>query len=262
MKKIFSLSLYASLALLLAGCASSHRKSDLEESGLKGRIKQMTELVKNQSSDRFDESDPTEEKTEYDLMRILDFYPNGNLKSLRLIQENGTSVKKFIYDADSLLAETQYFEQGKLLYYEFYTNNSKGFKESILVKDTLGTLLQTINFKYDKKGNKVEQTDLFPQGQKKIQYFKYDKKGRLIGKTSVQNGVNSDIAEKYLYDENGNIAEITSEDTMFDSFTMSQKFYYKLDDHGNWIYREMEGIAPKSKDAKVVQTWERTIEYY
>lgn len=263
MKKILSLSLFASLALLLAGC-TSHRKSDLEESGMKGNIKQMTELVSNYSNtDRFSEEDPTEEKTEYDLMRILDFYPNGNLKSLRMIQENGASVKKFIYGQDSLLTETQYFEQGKLLFYEIYSYNSKGFKESIAVRDTLGTLLQTITFKYDKKGNKVEQADLFPQGQKKIQYFRYDKNGRLTEKTTVQNGVNSDIIEKYQYDENGNLSGTSSEDKMFDSYTMSQKFHYKeIDSVGNWTYRETEGFSPGSKEGLVVQTWERTIEYY
>ena len=262
MKKILSLSLFACLAFL-AGC-TPHRRSDLEESGMKGKIKQMTELVSNQlNSDNFTEEDPTEEKTEYDLMRILDFYPNGNLKSLRLISENGTSIKKFTYGADSLLAETQYFEQGKLLFHEIYTYNSKGFKESIAVKDTLGVLLQTVKFKYDKKGNKIEQTDLFPQGQKKVQHFKYDNKGRRTQKTTVQNGVNSDIIETYQYDENGNLSKISSEDKMFDSYTMSQKFHYKeTDSQGNWTYRETEGFSPGSEKGKIVQTWERTIEYY
>ena len=124
-------------------------------------------------------------------------------------------------------------------------------------------LLQTVKFKYDKKGNKIEQTDLFPQGQKKVQHFKYDNKGRLTQKTTVQNGVNSDIIETYQYDENGNLSKISSEDKMFDSYTMSQKFHYKeTDSQGNWTYRETEGFSPGSEKGKIVQTWERTIEYY
>ena len=262
MKKILSLSLFACLAFL-AGC-NSPRKSDLEESGMKGKIKQMTELVNNHVSDSlFTEDDPTEEKTEYDVMRVLDFYPNGNLKNLRLILQNGTSVQKYLYDKDSLLTEVQYFENGRMLSYETYSYNSKGLKESIAVKDTSGALLQTVSLKYDGKGNKTEQTDIFPGGLKRTQYFKYNDKGQLAEKKVVQNGVSTGITEKYHYDENGNLSELSSVDTMFDSFTMSQKFHYKeIDSLGNWTYRETEGISSKSTQGKIIQTWERTIEYY
>lgn len=261
MKRIFSLSLFACLAFL-AGCTSP-RKSTLEESGMKGKIKQMTDLVNNHPSGRFIETDSEEEKTEYDVMRVLDFYPNGNLKNLRLILENGTTVQKYLYDKDSLLSEVQYFENGKMRSYETYTYNSKGLKENIAVKDTSGALVQTVKYKYDGKGNKIEQVDLFPGGEKQIQTFKYDHKNQLVEKTTQKNGVSTGIKEKYLYDKDGNLSEISSEDTMFDSFTMVQRIRYKeTDSLGNWTYRETEGFTPGSKEGTVIQTWERLIEYY
>ena len=78
--------LWVAVFALVAGFSScsSGEKNDLTESNLKGRVKQITELVNNQVKDSLasDETDPTEEKTEYDVMRVLDFYPNGLLKNL------------------------------------------------------------------------------------------------------------------------------------------------------------------------------------
>ena len=248
---------------------SSGEKNDLTESNLKGRVKQITELVNNQVKDSLasDETDPTEEKTEYDVMRVLDFYPNGLLKNLRLITEDGTTIQKYEYDKDSLLSQVLQFADGRLVAYDLYTYDDQRRKQTRVIKDTADKTLVSIKYKYDRKGNLIEEQTEYPgMDMSSVLQYKYDRKGRRIEKQETRNGVNSDIVEKYEYNAQNDLEKVITVDQMKgqEPFSLTQRYLYlQTDSLGNWTVRETRSQIPGFGEAEtILQRWERTIEYY
>lgn len=272
MKHSFSAPLlWVAVFALVAGFSScsSGEKNDLTESNLKGRVKQITELVNNQVKDSLasDETDPTEEKTEYDVMRVLDFYPNGLLKNLRLITEDGTTIQKYEYDKDSLLSQVLQFADGRLVAYDLYTYDDQRRKQTRVIKDTADKTLVSIKYKYDRKGNLIEEQTEYPgMDMSSVLQYKYDRKGRRIEKQETRNGVNSDIVEKYEYNAQNDLEKVITVDQMKgqEPFSLTQRYLYlQTDSLGNWTVRETRSQIPGFGEAEtILQRWERTIEYY
>ena len=263
--------LWVAVFALVAGFSScsSGEKNDLTESNLKGRVKQITELVNNQVKDSLasDETDPTEEKTEYDVMRVLDFYPNGLLKNLRLITEDGTTIQKYEYDKDSLLSQVLQFANGRLVAYDLYTYDDQRRKQTRVIKDTADKTLVSIKYKYDRKGNLIEEQTEYPgRDMSSVLQYKYDRKGRRIEKQETRNGVNSDIVEKYEYNAQNDLEKVITVDQMKgqEPFSLTQRYLYlQTDSLGNWTVRETRSQIPGFGEAEtILQRWERTIEYY
>lgn len=263
--------LWVAVFALVAGFSScsSGEKNDLTESNLKGRVKQITELVNNQVKDSLasDETDPTEEKTEYDVMRVLDFYPNGLLKNLRLITEDGTTIQKYEYDKDSLLSQVLQFADGRLVAYDLYTYDDQRRKQTRVIKDTADKTLVSIKYKYDRKGNLIEEQTEYPgMDMSSVLQYKYDHKGRRIEKQETRNGVNSDIVEKYEYNAQNDLEKVITVDQMKgqEPFSLTQRYLYlQTDSLGNWTVRETRSQIPGFGEAEtILQRWERTIEYY
>ena len=263
--------LWVAVFALVAGFSScsSGEKNDLTESNLKGRVKQITELVNNQVKDSLasDETDPTEEKTEYDVMRVLDFYPNGLLKNLRLITEDGTTIQKYEYDKDSLLSQVLQFADGRLVAYDLYTYDDQRRKQTRVIKDTADKTLVSIKYKYDRKGNLIEEQTEYPgMNMSSVLQYKYDRKGRRIEKQETRNGVNSDIVEKYEYNAQNDLEKVITVDQMKgqEPFSLTQRYLYlQTDSLGNWTVRETRSQIPGFGEAEtILQRWERTIEYY
>lgn len=263
--------LWVAVFALVAGFSScsSGEKNDLTESNLKGRVKQITELVNNQVKDSLasDETDPTEEKTEYDVMRVLDFYPNGLLKNLRLITEDGTTIQKYEYDKDSLLSQVLQFADGRLVAYDLYTYDDQRRKQTRVIKDTADKTLVSIKYKYDRKGNLIEEQTEYPgMDMSSVLQYKYDRKGRRIEKQETRNGVNSDIVEKYEYNAQNDLEKVITVDQMKgqEPFSLTQRYLYlQTDSLGNWSVRETRSQIPGFGEAEtILQRWERTIEYY
>lgn len=263
--------LWVAVFALVAGFSScsSGEKNDLTESNLKGRVKQITELVNNQVKDSLasDETDPTEEKTEYDVMRVLDFYPNGLLKNLRLITEDGTTIQKYEYDKDSLLSQVLQFANGRLVAYDLYTYDDQRRKQTRVIKDTADKTLVSIKYKYDRKGNLIEEQTEYPgMDMSSVLQYKYDRKGRRIEKQETRNGVNSDIVEKYEYNAQNDLEKVITVDQMKgqEPFSLTQRYLYlQTDSLGNWTVRETRSQIPGFGEAEtILQRWERTIEYY
>ena len=263
--------LWVAVFALVAGFSSrsSGEKNDLTESNLKGRVKQITELVNNQVKDSLasDETDPTEEKTEYDVMRVLDFYPNGLLKNLRLITEDGTTIQKYEYDKDSLLSQVLQFADGRLVAYDLYTYDDQRRKQTRVIKDTADKTLVSIKYKYDRKGNLIEEQTEYPgMDMSSVLQYKYDRKGRRIEKQETRNGVNSDIVEKYEYNAQNDLEKVITVDQMKgqEPFSLTQRYLYlQTDSLGNWTVRETRSQIPGFGEAEtILQRWERTIEYY
>ena len=263
--------LWVAVFALVAGFSScsSGEKNDLTESNLKGRVKQITELVNNQVKDSLasDETDPTEEKTEYDVMRVLDFYPNGLLKNLRLITEDGTTIQKYEYDKDSLLSQVLQFADGRLVAYDLYTYDDQRRKQTRVIKDTADKTLVSIKYKYDRKGNLIEEQTEYPgMDMSSVLQYKYDRKGHRIEKQETRNGVNSDIVEKYEYNAQNDLEKVITVDQMKgqEPFSLTQRYLYlQTDSLGNWTVRETRSQIPGFGEAEtILQRWERTIEYY
>lgn len=263
--------LWVAVFALVAGFSScsSGEKNDLTESNLKGRVKQITELVNNQVKDSLasDETDPTEEKTEYDVMRVLDFYPNGLLKNLRLITEDGTTIQKYEYDKDSLLSQVLQFADGRLVAYDLYTYDDQRRKQTRVIKDTADKTLVSIKYKYDRKGNLIEEQTEYPgMDMSSVLQYKYDRKGRRIEKQETRNGVNSDIVEKYEYNAQNDLEKVITVDQMKgqEPFSLTQRYLYlQTDSLGNWTVRETRSQIPGFGEAEtILQRWERAIEYY
>ena len=263
--------LWVAVFALVAGFSScsSGEKNDLTESNLKGRVKQITELVNNQVKDSLasDETDPTEEKTEYDVMRVLDFYPNGLLKNLRLITEDGTTIQKYEYDKDSLLSQVLQCADGRLVAYDLYTYDDQRRKQTRVIKDTADKTLVSIKYKYDRKGNLIEEQTEYPgMDMSSVLQYKYDRKGRRIEKQETRNGVNSDIVEKYEYNAQNDLEKVITVDQMKgqEPFSLTQRYLYlQTDSLGNWTVRETRSQIPGFGEAEtILQRWERTIEYY
>ena len=263
--------LWVAVFALVAGFSScsSGEKNDLTESNLKGRVKQITELVNNQVKDSLasDETDPTEEKTEYDVMRVLDFYPNGLLKNLRLITEDGTTIQKYEYDKDSLLSQVLQFADGRLVAYDLYTYDDQRRKQTRVIKDTADKTLVSIKYKYDRKGNLIEEQTEYPDMDlSSVLQYKYDRKGRRIEKQETRNGVNSDIVEKCEYNAQNDLEKVITVDQMKgqEPFSLTQRYLYlQTDSLGNWTVRETRSQIPGFGEAEtILQRWERTIEYY
>lgn len=263
--------LWVAVFALVAGFSScsSGEKNDLTESNLKGRVKQITELVNNQVKDSLasDETDPTEEKTEYDVMRVLDFYPNGLLKNLRLITEDGTTIQKYEYDKDSLLSQVLQFADGRLVAYDLYTYDDQRRKQTRVIKDTADKTLVSIKYKYDRKGNLIEEQTEYPgMDMSSVLQYKYDRMGRRIEKQETRNGVNSDIVEKYEYNAQNDLEKVITVDQMKgqEPFSLTQRYLYlQTDSLGNWTVRETRSQIPGFGEAEtILQRWERTIEYY
>ena len=251
----------------LSSCSQQEKKNDLEAANLKGRVKQMTELINNHVADTlFREADPTEEHIEYDIMRVLDFHPNGLLKNIRLITENGTTVLKYEYTADSLLASVQCFTDGQLASYDTYTYDAKGRKATRILKDPSDNVQVEISYRYDNKGNLSEEREKYPLQQITVaKRYKYDKRGRMIEKTEARNGLDSKIVERYTYDSQDEIAQIITEDQMEQDnpYKISQTYRYSEPDSlGNWTVRELSNTSNTDKGDFTIQRWERTIEYY
>lgn len=254
-------------AMALSSCSQQERKNDLQAANLKGRVKQMTELINNHVADTlYREADPTEEQTEYDIMRVLDFHPNGLLKNIRLITENGTTVLKYEYDADSLLTGIQCFTDGALVSYDTYTYNSEGRKTTRRLKDPSNNVQVEVDYRYDKRGNLTEEREKYPQAQMNVvKRYKYDRQGHMVEKTEARNGLDSKIVEKYVYDDQGEIIEMRTEDLMEQDrpYAVSQAYRYSEPDSlGNWTVRELYNATDTEEGRFILQRWERTIEYY
>ena len=97
-----------------------------------------------------------------------------------------------------------------------------------------------------------------------VRRYKHDNKGRRTEKTEARNGLESNIVEKYTYNDMNEIAEISTTDVTPQEtpYSVIQHYAYpETDSVGNCTVREIKGQVPGYKD-EIIQRWERTIEYY
>jgi len=232
----------------------------LENIGLKGKVKTLTETI-------YEAKDDINKN-------ISLFDNNGNLIEI-------SSYGNRPYDSNLTLrykAFYKYDEKG----HEIECDNSiggrtlskydeKGNKiEEALYRSGDNKLLSKHINKYDEQGNKLEEAEYDPSG-RLIESFtiKHDNKGREIERISSHS---DKFRSKIKYDKRGNIIEETN-------FGNPRKYKYdKYDKFGNWLIREHtyrekqyteERTGPitkhtpvKGKGIKHTVITEREIEYY
>lgn len=252
-KHIF-ISVAAVLSLISASCSSPlPKKTDVEGMGLSGRVKRITELVRTNSA-----TIESNDRDVYDKKRVLDFSPDGRITNIRETYNDMTSSLRYIYGKDSLLTRAElYNDQDGLIQVNDIAHNPNGSVSSVNISDGKNKPVMVKKYKYDRKGNIVEETNETPSGDvMNIIYSKYDGNGRRT--ESVSHPKDGNPSQKYTfeYNDKGEMIKSTTENLMFEDKMSSGYSYENYDTMGNWQLRTTTlGGLVTEKD-------ERIIEYY
>jgi hypothetical protein len=181
MKKILLLFLVA----IISGCGAGHKsvkKTDLDEKGLKGKVKSVEE-IKHNAVVKFGEATKGEKMSSF----LFKYDEKGNL------------IERNEYNSDnSLKIKTT------------YKYDEKGNRIGLNQYNSAGSLNSKETYKYDEKGNRIELNWYISDGS--LYTCKYDEKGNWIeGNFYNSNGslYRRGIAE-YKYDNKGNWIELNS----------------------------------------------------
>tara|TARA_R110001592_G_C13186309_1_gene751651 strand:+ start:1219 stop:2043 length:825 start_codon:yes stop_codon:yes gene_type:complete len=265
--------------LFLSLSISGYGQTNLEEDGLKGKVKSVKE-TSHTIIDNFGRY--KKERCWYITLR--EFNKNGrkinhyhyntdgtgtlSFKSVYYYDIDGYLIefndiygtdnlihRKFIYKYDNnkkLIEENRYASNGSLIVKEIYEYDSNGNLIEYYYYDRKGNLYKKESYKYDYNGNRIENNKSYSDGSGSKETYKYNQKGNLIEKNEF-----SVFNKKYLYgyDRMGNIIEIKIIEKDNNKET-TITYEYTYDSNGSWIKKlEFENHFTK----KLI---ERTIEYY
>jgi hypothetical protein len=204
MKKILLLLL---LVAAIAGCSTDSasnktaKKTDLEEAGLKGKVKSVEQLeylavVVNEFGEIVN-------KGRFYNMTLIKYNEKGNKFEENIYNSGKQSVYKYD-EKGNMIEENTYNADGSLSRNRTFKYDEKGnmIKENRNNYDT--RLFESFIRKYDKKGNIIESNSCHYDGSLRDKaIYKYDEKGNKIEE-------NIGYAKtEYTYDDNDNWTEIT-----------------------------------------------------
>jgi hypothetical protein len=260
MKVTCSISVLILLVLSLQVHGQTKKKNDLELRGLKGKVKQVSmenfEARSNYSPltdveklvDTLKWFFVAKEITTYNhkggVFKIDDLmtYKGDSTRSkhIYIYSHKGNNIECDVYISDSLTDKNLMKYDGKKNLIEQVEQRKDKIpdisykrhnpEEPIPLKDTLFLSYNKWAFKYDNKGNMVEENCYNRWGKvSSTTTSKYDNKGNRIerlGKSDARN--NRDI---YKYDNKGNMVE---EDSYSDNM-LSRKSFFKYDENGHKV---------------------------
>lgn len=117
-----------------------------------------------------------------------------------------TSAKQTDETAGKTKKDYRWDENGKLKNVLSVNEDGQVVSRTKYKKD--GTIAYEVNYKYNDKGQCIDEEFTFNDGTKSINKYQYDKEGQVSRLEIKQaDGVNYDI--EYLYDEEGNIVQQT-----------------------------------------------------
>lgn len=259
MKKLYYSILFA--ALVVAGCSKAPAKTDLEAMNLKGHVKQLSEFVFNAENTETEPDDSLEQKerTDYDLVRVIDFDTHGRATNIRSTSKDGSFSQRYVYDKDSILQGIECFKNGNLEMVKKYDYNIKGQVKSISNIDVKTNKEMFIrNFSYDKNGFIEKEEDVNEKG-KVVGTIKnkYNSQGLLEESFAYGEKMEKKSGRKLTYNDKGFIVSVESLDDFFGNRNIKQDYKYKsYDEKGNWEGRI--GICM----GLIVENLERSYEYY
>lgn len=262
MKKVISLCLLLSSLMIY----SQNRKTDLQNEGLKGKVKSVRETPYRaiEEEGKIEKGEIMKSKSSRVAREIEDMYANihveytlqGGRMTMESYKENNSLENKFTYHYDEKRNKTEvkiYEENNSLDAKLVYYYDDKGNKTEIEVYRENGRLEGKVIYTYDDKGDMIGMD--FYEDNLIIYRFTYrnDDKGNVIeGEFYV-----GDIESKYTchYDDKGSMIEQNwyNSDGSLDS---SHTYQYQYDDQNNWI----EKITYVND--KPIEITTRDIEYY
>ncbi len=186
----------------------------------------------------------------------------GTLIEMRRYGQDSTlqTLYTFIYDEKGNQIEENIYEEGNTLSTKYVsTFNEKGQTIELLGynMDMDGKVFIRYTYKYDEKGNEIEEICEHDNGDSKDTHtYKYDKEGRIIEKctyTWYEKMDESSYKETYTYDIHGNLIEETWGPIKGKAADVD---IYTLDAQFNWILKTVIELK------ETLCITEREIEYF
>ncbi|MDR1170787.1 MAG: hypothetical protein LBK97_08150 [Prevotellaceae bacterium] len=272
------------LAAVMTACSAgqqSAKKTDLDKAGLKGRVKSVKEF-------RYKAVEKPGEMTGEEILFAFDKYDKkGNVTERNSCNTDGRGSKyTYEYDGKENMIEIlhddndgrilskctyEYDEKGYLMkenihessdgiYVNTYKYDEKGKKIAVNRYNPDGRLYWTFAWKYDEKGNTIEESGSCPDGEYTYKY-KYDENGNRTESSVYTSDGSSNEKSTYEYDEKGNIIEKINYNDAYIDGKLGWKYTYKYDRQGNWIEKttKYKDESSKSGEPNIIR---RKIEYY
>ncbi len=249
---------------LFVGVADAQKPADrLIEMGLKGMVKQVTEVI------NFSEANNTSESSDTVIMNFdgrgqeLDkiFKKNGQEKKTAFVYAKGKITERQFYHGKVIeTANLLYNNNGQLI--EF---NSTHDEDPFLENPFKGKSMVIV--KYDKKGNKIEEDDYFDgnklSGKSSFIYNKNNQNVEEDREKYLSSGIKKEKSiNKYnLRGEKVKSQTFDSLGRLIDEYSVT---YSNFDQHGNWLLRifNMKMPGQSHDDSFSKNITRRKIVYY
>jgi hypothetical protein len=259
MKKI-GLVLVLLFGLMFISCGEAVSvKTDLENYNVKGRVKQINEMVRNMpDAERFAVADSTEGE-KYDITRVYKFNEGGYVTEMLSTNQNSTTQQKCLYDKDGVLTMIEMYQDDKLVRTLIHRYSAVGQLTSVTSISAGEEKIEVATFfEYDKDGNVLKEINKDADGNKMSEMiYTYDAKGRKTSSKNIQSGgYSDDIETLYRYNDAGDISQIETKDNFLKESTYQDFRYYDSDKEGNWTRRETIFMQGRLQETK------REYEYY
>lgn len=154
---------------------------------------------------------------------------------------------------------TDYISYGKSTPKDFIRSIDYYKEGNLIIHITKGKFKVISSFQYDKKNNKIKQTESYPNSESiaRIYYYQYDKNNREIYWKIDSFDYNIKREIKRSYDDFGNITEEKQIENGRLDEKISYKYVYVYDQKNNWIRQ-----ARYKLNGNKVSILERKIIYY
>jgi hypothetical protein len=224
MKKLFRL-----IIIILFCLTVSLSKTSWESDGLKGKVKQKTEiqyLVENQ---------PKEVKKIRYYTSVNKYNIYGNILEEDQYSDEEKLSRKSLYiydDKGNNIEEERYNEEGKKEGKTFYKYDDKGNEIEGIWYDEKEEINVKIQTQYKGKNKKLEWLVYSPDGSFSRNVNKYDDKGNNIERVQYNKNEKFNLKLSWKYDKKGNKLEESEYDN---NGILKGKKLYKYDDKGKLI---------------------------
>jgi len=228
--KITKLLTIVSIILFFSNCTDNKIKNDLTKENLKGKVRRVIE-------NSYDTEEKFGEVIKTDQYGQKEFYFNEQGYFLQK-KERFNYPDYFSYNTETF----KYDQQENIIEKRFESNNSM-----------FGESSHKYTYKYDKKGNKIEENRYNYKGELEDKVvYKYDSSGNKIEKNNYNSKGELRSKETYKYDNKGNEIE---ENWYNSEGELEDKVVYKYDSSANKI--EESGYNSKGElEGKVVYIYD------
>jgi antitoxin component YwqK of YwqJK toxin-antitoxin module len=219
------------IGALAVASVAQQKKSDLEQAGLKGKVKSV----------KFEET-------------------RFSTKTGKSVEGKRVHTETQNYGENGILVKSVRYDSGSPVDY-FYSYDSKGKRLELSRSATSSTRINT-EFKYDANGNKLEEVQMGDEGLVNRIVYVYDAQGR-PAERRIFNKQGLFARRAYTYGADWNPTEEAEYDPK-GALSAKQGYSYELDPTGNWIKRTTfaQGTSSGKAYSEPAAVTYRTITYY